>query len=468
MPRIFRIVRISTLAAAASALVSATLAAQAPARAATVARIDSIMNAALAAPFSGFQVAVVKGRDTLLMKAYGMANIEHAVPVTSNTIFRIGSLTKQFTSAAIMGLVEQGKLSLDDPLSQYMPNVPAHWRPITIRQLLNHTSGIPSYTDVGPRMRTVFATGTPRDTMLAMLRNDSLMFTPGTGFYYNNTGYYILGMLIEQLGGKPFGIYLADNLLKPLGLQRTMYCGTTEIIRDRASGYDRQGASLVNTSYIDMDVPYAAGSMCSTARELVTWAHALASGKLVQAASYKSMSTPVKLPSVRPMTYGFGLMADTIGSHRVVNHGGNIPGFAAELIHLPDDSLFVAVLSNTSSAPSGRIAQDIARAVVGVPRVVIAQRDEPVSAEERAAMVGRYSLAQPDGTRREVTVAEQDGKLVITLPGQPPVQFLRQNGPVFSVRGQPTARVLFEATGGRVTGLVLDRGVRPLPALRIP
>jgi D-alanyl-D-alanine carboxypeptidase len=468
MPRAFRILRSGSIAAVASALASASLTAQAPSRAATVARIDSIVTAALAAPFSGFQVAVVKGRDTLLMKSYGMANIELAVPVTNNSVFRIGSLTKQFTSSAIMGLVEQGKLSLDDPLSKYMPNVPAHWRPITIRQLLNHTSGIPSYTDVGPRMRTVFATGTPRDSMLAMLRSDSLMFAPGTGFYYNNTGYYILGMLVEQLGGKQYGAYLADNLFKPLGLQHTMYCGTTEIIRDRASGYDRQGTALVNASYIDMDVPFAAGSLCSTARDLVTWANVLASGKVVRPESYKTMSTPVKLPSVRPLTYGFGLMADTLGSHRVVNHGGNIPGFAAELLHLPDDSLFVAVLSNTSSAPSGRIAQDIARVIVGVPRVAVAQRDEPVSPAERAAMAGRYSLAQPDGTRREVTVGDQDGKLMLTLPGQPAMELVRQSGPVFSVRGQPAARVLFEVNGARVTGLVIDRGVRPLPALRIP
>ena len=176
------------------------------------------------------------------------------------------------------------------------------------------------------------------------------------------------------------------------------------------------------------------------------------------------MTTPVKLASVRPMTYGFGLTVDTLGTHRVVSHGGNVNGFAAGLMHLPDDSLFVAVLSNTSSAPSARIADDIVRAVIGVPRVAVAPRDVALSADERAAMLGRYSLVQPDGSRREVSLVEQDGHVALSIPGQPPMVLLRQDGPVFTVRGQTATRVFFEMNGGRVTGFILDRGSRPLPA----
>jgi CubicO group peptidase (beta-lactamase class C family) len=438
-----------------------------PNRGAVVARIDSIVNAALAAPFSGFSVAVVKGRDTLMMKGYGSANIELGVPATPATVYRIGSVTKQFTSSIIMQLVEQGKIGLEDPLSKYRPNVPAHWRAVTIHHLLNHTSGIPSYTDVGPRVRNVFVTGAPRDTLIALLYGDSLMFAPGTGFYYNNTGYYLLGMLIEQITGKSYAANVAD-LVKPLGLQRTMYCSTTPLIPGRASGYDRQGNALVNAAYVDMDVPYAAGSICSTAGDLVAWSQALASGKVVRPESYRTMTTPVKLPSVRPMTYGFGLTADTLGPRRVVAHGGNVNGFAAGLMFVPDDSLYVAVLSNTSSAPSSRIATDIARAVLSIPRVAVAPRDQPVQADERAAMLGRYSVTQPDGTKREASIVEQDGHLALSIPGQPAMVLQRQEGPVFTVRGQAGIQVFFEMSGGRVTGFILDRGSRPLPARRIP
>ena len=444
-----------------------TLSAQSPSRGTLVTRIDSIVNAALAAPFSSFSVAVVKGRDTLTLKAYGSANIELGVPATPATIYRIGSLTKQFTSSLVMQLVEQGKIRLEDSLSKYRPTIPAHWRSITIRELLNHTSGIPSYTDVGPQVRTLFVTGVARDSLIAILSRDSLMFAPGTGFYYNNTGYYLLGMLIEQITEKMYAANVAE-LVKPLGLEHTMYCGTTPLVPGRANGYDRQGTALVNASYIDMDIPFAAGSICSTAGDLVTWARALASGRVVRPESYRTMTTPVKLASIRPMTYGFGLGADTLGTHRVVSHGGNVNGFAAGLMHLPDDSLFVAVLSNTSSAPSARIADDIVRAVIGVPRLAVAPRDVALSADERAAMLGRYSLVQPDGSRRDVSVVEQDGHVAISIPGQQPMVLLRHDGPVFLVRGQSAARVFFEMNGNRVTGFIIDRGSRPLAARRIP
>jgi hypothetical protein len=180
------------------------------------------------------------------------------------------------------------------------------------------------------------------------------------------------------------------------------------------------------------------------------------------------MTSPVDLGSVRRMTYGYALTADTLGTHRVIEHGGNVNGFAAQLAHYPDDSLFIAVLSNTSSAPSSRIAADIARAVLGVPRVTVAERDEPVSAAERAALVGRYLLVQPDGSRREVAIVEQEGRLVLTQSGQPPAPLRRQDRNVFVTSGQPAMRVLFETSGNRATGFILDRGARPLPARRIP
>ena len=459
--------RLGIVAALAAAVIPAATTAQTPNRAAVVARIDSIVNASLAAPFSGFSVAVVKGRDTLMMKGYGSANIELGVPATPATIYRIGSLTKQFTSSIVMQLVEQGKIRLDDPLSKYRPAIPAHWRAVTIHNLLNHTSGIPSYTDVGPSVRPLFVTGAPRDSLIGLLYSDSLMFAPGTGFYYNNTGYYLLGMLIEQITGKSYAANVAD-LVKPLGLQRTMYCSTTPLIPGRANGYDRQGPALVNASYIDMDIPYAAGSICSTAGDLVAWAQALSSGKVVRPESYRTMTTPMKLASVRPMTYGFGLTIDTLGTHRTVMHGGNVNGFAAGLIVLPDDSVYVAVLSNTSSAPSSRIATDIARVVASIPRVAVAPRDQPVQADERAAMIGRYSMTQPDGTKRDASIVEQEGHLALSMAGQPPMVLLRHDGPVFTVRGQGGTQVFFEMSGGRATGFILDRGSRPLPARRLP
>ncbi len=438
-----------------------------PSRAELVARIDTIVMSAMAIKSSGAQVAVVQGRDTLVMKGYGLADGANDIPVGPNTVFKIGSVTKQFTSAAIIQLVEQGKLALTDTLGKFLPKSPAHWHRVTLLQLLNHTSGIPSFTDVGIKARVPLTMGMRRDSIFELLRTDSLMFEPGRGFYYNNTGYYLLGMLIEQLSGKTYAQYL-DEMIRPLGMTQTTYCGGSGIIKGMAAGYDRQGTTLVNTDAVSMEAPFSAGAICSTARDLVKWSVALANGRVVKPASYKLMTTPVALPSSYRMTYGFGITADTMGTRRVVMHGGNINGFSSNVVTVPGDSLYIAVNINVSGAPATGISTEIARAITGQPRVAVAQKDEPVSAGERAKFMGRYRIGESNGTRREYTIGEDSEHLTLVLPGGAQTMVLqRQAKGVFSVKGQPAARVLFDMNGETVTGIVLDRGVRPLMGAKV-
>jgi CubicO group peptidase (beta-lactamase class C family) len=213
---------------------------------------------------AAMSIAVVRGRDTIVMKGDGMADMENNVKPTAQTVYRIGSVTKQFTSVAIMQLIQQGKLSLDDEVTKYVPNAPVHGRRILVRQLLNHTSGIPSYTDVGPIFGRVRRQDLSHDSLLAVVRDDSLQFEPGTHFYYNNTGYFLLGMIIEKVTGKKYGEYLRDAVFAPNGLSSTVYCSEAPLIKHRARGYDGAQAGLENTDFISMDLPYAAGSLCST------------------------------------------------------------------------------------------------------------------------------------------------------------------------------------------------------------
>ena len=449
-------------------LAATSLDAQATAQNRTVLvdRLDSIVRNAMEVKTAGIQVAVVKGRDTLLMKGYGIADAEDSIGVTPQTVFKIGSVTKQFTSAAIMQLIEQGKLTLDDTLGKFMPNAPRHWHRVTIFQLLNHTSGIPSLTDVGPKAGPALMMGMKRDSIFELLRGDSLMFPPGKGFYYNNTGYILLGMLVEQLSGKTYKQYL-EGMVAPLGLTQTSYCGGREIIRHMANGYDRQGSVLINASPNNMETPFSAGSMCSTARDLVKWGHALSTGKVVSAASFRTMTTPVKFSKSFPMTYGFALTADTIGSLTTVQHGGNINGFSSHLFTVPSESLYVAVNINVSGAPAPIIAQEIARAILGKPRTVLAARDEPITQAERALFVGKYSIGIPTGARREFVVGEQDNHLTLIPPGQSPLVLERYGKQWFAVKGRPTQRILFEMEGEKVTGIMLDQGVRPLIGVKV-
>jgi CubicO group peptidase (beta-lactamase class C family) len=442
--------------------------AQSPSRAKLVTQIDSLATAALRnGPVAGLSIAVVKGRDTIVMKGYGLADVENDIPATVETVYRIGSITKQFTSAAVMQLVEQGKASLDDDITKYFPGFPTHGQRILVRHLMNHTSGIPSYTDIA-RFGRVMTLDLPHDSLLALVQNDSLMFAPGSGFYYNNTGYYMLGMLIEKVTGQKYGDYLGQRFFEPLGLHSTRYCSTAPIIKHRAQGYATDHGSLVNAPFISMDLPFAAGSLCSTVGDMVKWENALFSGKIVSATSLAQMTTPAKLTSNRPMPYGFGLAPDTVGRHRLIGHGGGINGFISQEEYFPDDSLTVVVLANTSPAPSSGIARNAARLVLGLP--LMARPSVPteiaLDSAQRARYVGRYALRMPDASRAPAQVLEENGHLVLEARGQRG-QLVAIGPDAFTLRGQPGARVLFYTSNGRVTEFLLDQGMRPLAGSRV-
>ncbi|MEA3245935.1 MAG: serine hydrolase domain-containing protein [Gemmatimonadota bacterium] len=452
------------------ATVTASAAGQSPSRAALVARLDSIAAAPVkSGTVAGMAVAVVKGRDTFLMKGYGLADIENQVAVTPQTVFRIGSITKQFTSSAVMQLVQDGKLGLDDDIAAYGLKFPTHGRKILLRHLLNHTSGIPSYTDVGPVFGTIMRQDLARDSLIGVVANDSLMFEPGTHFYYNNTGYFMLGMIIEKTTGMKYGDWLDQRLFAPNGLGATTYCGTRKLISHRAAGYDRTPAGFANTDFISMELPFAAGSLCSTVGDLVAWTGKLHEGGIVNAASFREMTTPVKLPSGRPMNYGFGLSVDTVDGHRVVAHGGGINGFISYLAHFPDDRLSVVVLANTTPAPSDQVADALARAVLGVaPRAAPPPpKDLPLTAVDRVKYVGRYALTRPNGSKVGVRVFEQADSLMLQQDGQAAATRLAsQGGDVFTARGM--GRVAFDVAGDRATGFVAGGGSRSLEAVRVP
>jgi len=444
------------------------LAAQGPSRAELVKRLDSIA----AAPVknhavAGMAVAVVKGRDTLLYKGYGYSDLENDVRVTPATVFRIGSITKQFTSSAVMQLVEQGKVGLDDDATKYLPNLKTHGQHILVRNLLNHTSGIPSYTDIGAPFANVSRLDLSHDSLYALVANDSLMFAPGSHFYYNNTGYYLLGVLLERITGKPYGEYLQEKLFAPNGLKATTYCSTDKLIPHRAQGYEKTETGFVNADYIGMNLPFAAGSLCSTVGDLVAWTKKLSTGGIVNASSYHEMTTPMHLTSGRPMNYGFGLTVDSLGDHLMISHGGGINGFISYLLDVPGDSLIVAVLSNTAPAPSDAVAASLARAVLGVPAPKRATpKEQPLSADERARYTGDYDQTMPDGRKRRVTISDENGQLVLRVGSQPPARLSYQGNATFIVG--TGGRLVFDVAGGRATGFVMGGGARTLEAVRVP
>ncbi len=341
-----------------------------------VARVaDSLAKAFLAAKNApSVAVAVVRGGDTLVMRAWGKADLEQDVDADAQTVYRIGSVTKQFTSATVMQLFEKGAFRLDDSIATYLPTLPAAWHAVTIRQLLNHTSGIPSYTDVGMSWVRRWGEAMTPDTLVALTANKPLNFPSGTKWEYNNTGYVILGMLIEKLTGHAWGDEIETRFAKPLGLTSTRNCLASPVIPHRAHGYERESSAWINAPYLEMTQPYAAGAMCSTIGDLATWNRALHNGKIVSPASYTLMTTPEGAAMTGALKYGFGLGRDTIAERTIITHGGGIHGFITGNAYVPSAQLSITVLTNGGRARSGELLDQLMRAALGLPFKAAAKR----------------------------------------------------------------------------------------------
>ena len=404
-------------ALAAAALAVPAQSARAQDARALVAYVDSVAGAFVqTGRTAGVSVAVVKSGRTVLAKGYGFADLENDVPATAETVYRIGSVTKQFTAAAIMRLAEQGKLSLDDTVQRFLPSFPTQGNRVTVRHLLNHTSGIRSYTSLGPRFGRVMRLDLPHDSLVAMFAGEPFDFRPGERYLYNNSAYYLLGMIVERVSGKSYAQHLQDEFFGPLGLTATRYCDQAPLIKRRAQGYAPQpGGTFTNAEPLSMALPYAAGSLCSSVGDLARWTAALAGGKVVSAESYRQMTTPGTLADGKPIAYGFGLGVGAVAGHRQVSHNGGINGFVSELHHYPDDSLVTVVLTNTGSPAAIQLERLVARRALGVPSPATVAIDaaglarvagEYVMAGMRLRLVaetlyGRRTGAQPDDTERE-------------------------------------------------------------------
>lgn len=427
-----------------------------------VARLDSLARAYLVdAPSVGAALAVVRGTDTLLLSGYGLADRETQRATTVTDRFRIGSLTKAFTAAALLRLAERGTLSLDDELSRWVPEFPLQGHRVTLRQLLNHTSGIRNYLE-SPAWRARWADDLTPLQVADLVARDTFDFAPGTRWSYSNTGYTLLGLVIERASERSYAEFVRREMLVPLGLRHTSYCPNRPRGSEWAIGYDEVNERIVRAEYLSMTHPYAAGALCSTVGDFLTWERALAAGRVVTPASYARMTTPDTLANGDRLSYGYGLGTGLYAGHRMVLQEGAVNGFNSTAMQLPDDSLDVVVFSNTEPSGSGRLAQNLARAVLGLP--LLAQRpappaDDAVESTLRNAVVGVYDLARPDsGTLVFHVMPEGDG-LAAQVEGRRPFRLISLGDGVFRANYDPALRVTFDrASDGRVTGAAVLQG----------
>ena len=329
----------------------------ATARIAVADRVSDFVNGYLKKnQIPGCAVMVRHNGKVVLCQGYGVANIEHGVRVTPQTVFQSGSIGKQFTAMAIMMLIEEKKLALEDPISKYL-DVPENWSAIRVRHLLTHTSGLGDYPESFSLQRDY-----TEDELLKMITAQPLAFAPGEKWSYSNLGYVTLGILIHKVTGEFWGAFLQQRVSAPLGMKHTSIISEADIIPNRAAGYVLKNGALKNQQWVSPTVNNTAdGSLYFTVEDVAKWDEALDTRKLVSRASYEQMWTPVKLNNGTSAAYGFGWrIAKTDSGHVVLEHGGAWQGFASYIVRYPDDRLTVAVLCNRAGASASYIARHIA------------------------------------------------------------------------------------------------------------
>ena len=413
-----------------SALILALFVSAAPAAALPQgfkAKADSLLAEAYAANGPGAAVIVTENGKTVYAAGRGLADIERKTPIGPSTIFRMGSITKQFTAAAVLRLAEQGKLSLDDPLSKFLPAYPAPGTTATVRQLLNHTSGVMPYTNI-PGWMVEAKTGKAYSTeqLIAEFKDLPAPSKPGEKWSYNNSGYVLLGAVLEKVTGKPWDQAVADLVTTPLKLASIRSGIGADGTPGMATGYTAGDKAPKIAQKIHMSVPHGAGALVGTVGDLAAWGNALHSGKLLAPASYAAMTTATKTADGTTTPYGFGMQLADLRGRAAIGHGGGIFGFSTDSIYLPKEKIFVAVFANSDSPQSDPeiLTMRLAALAAGDPFLDFTK----VAVDPKAVdgVVGTYAFADT-----ERAFFRRDGKLFAQRKDRPELEVFPAGGNKF-------------------------------------
>jgi D-alanyl-D-alanine carboxypeptidase len=370
-------------------------------------------------PIAGLIVGISRDGRQIFAKGYGLADLENAVPATPETSYKINSITKSFTAVAILQLREAHELALEDTVDRLLPDLPTAWRPLTIRQLLTHTSGLPNY---GSRLfRDNIAQDLTASEWVRSMADQPLLFEPGSGWSYSNIGYDILGLVIEKVSGTSYADYMRTHVTAPLHLDQMQLFDRAAILRHRARSYVLDRNSRFQNARSWGTYGRAAGGLGSTVADVLAWEGALKRAAAVSADSKPLIETPSTVSGGFQIDYGFGTRLGTMGSHYLVAHAGDGEGWTAGAVRVDDASLVVVVLTNTEAmARHGLIiATEITRKILGLPDADV--RDERVSDEDLARFAGKYENG--------LEVIPQDGRLFAQLfPGAERDRMLYQGG----------------------------------------
>lgn len=386
--------------------------------------VDDYMDNAV--KFDHFSGALVVARDgkPIFLKAYGMANYELDVPNQPDTKFRIGSVSKQFTAAAIMKLQESGKLRVDDSVCRYLENCPEIWQPVTIKNLLNHTSGIVNFTSLSEASGDFLRLPQSHSKVLDTFRKLPLESKPGEQYNYNNSGYYLLGLIVEKASGTNYAEYLRKNIFAPLGMNDTDFDDQKTIVKKRASSYQEGGDSVFyNSDYTNTQILFSIGGAYSTIKDLLVWEQSFSNGKLLNASTREEIFTPGK------GNYGYGWWIDKLGDCSRMYHDGGVTDFSTSLQRLPDEGLTVIAISNRGDDGGIRAAYDIVGKVCGVPATIRSIQPELMSlnAEKLSEIIKNAKANFPIFDIRESKVEEIGNYLMLVKQKKQAIEVFKLN-----------------------------------------
>lgn len=373
-------------------------------------QFDQMLEQQFSSDIPGATVLVAKKGDIIYHKAFGMANMELDVPMETDMVFEIASITKQFTAVSILMLMEQGKLNLDDDITKFIKDYPTNGHHISIHHLLTHTSGIKSYTSMESWMPIWRKDLQPME-LIDFFKNEPMDFVPGEKWQYNNSAYFILGYIIEKASGQTYEEFVEQNIFKPLGMQSSRYGSQSEIIKKRAYGYQKNEA-YVNAEYLSLTQPYAAGSLMSTVKDLFIWNRAIRTHKLVKQESIELAFTNHALNNGEKINYGYGWGLNEINGSPTIEHSGGIFGYSTNAIYLPNEDVFVAIYANCDCSETESVSTRMAAIAIKKPypetKDLIA-----IDHSDLKKLVGIYDFT--DGTSRLITI--ENNQLYSQLTG---------------------------------------------------
>lgn len=400
----------------------------------------------------GAAIIVVKKGQVIFRRGYGIANLELNVPIRPEMVFRLGSITKQFTAVAIMMLVEQGKLALTDDITKFFPDYPTAGKKITIQNLLTHTSGIKEYTEkLWPaRMREDLRL----ERLIEVFKNEGLDFEPGEKQSYSNSNYILLGAIIEKVSNTEYRRFVEDNIFKPLVMKHSYYEGIQELIPDRVSGYVKDNETYFNAPYFSTNQLYAAGALCSSVDDLALWDAATYSDKLLKSSSWERIFTPYKLAGGEVSDYAFGWAISRFEGRTIASHTGGVPGFTAYALRLPEDHVYVAILSNDwrAQVQPEYVAKRLAAIAIGNPIT------EPTMVKLDARLLDKY-VGQYQDSDGEITTVNSDGNRLFSQSGRDPeVELFPAADETFVVKAFDAKVSFVKDAQGKTTGMIFHVG----------